>query len=205
MDLDKIKVVWKKQSNKEKYTSEQIFKMLKSKSINSVKWIFLISLSEVCVAIFIYLFSLIKPSAKLVNTLHTSNEYIYHVYKVLNIMVLIVSIIFVFHFLKSYKKIKVQSSVMNLTKQIINFRKRVNYFIYFNFGMFFITFSVLIFIILSSSYSFDWISTNGLFVFISIASMFAICLGLLYLYYYLIYGIFLRRLKENIKDLESID
>lgn len=165
----------------------------------------MISLSEVCIAIFIYLFSLMKPNTKLVNTLQTSSDYIPYVYRALNIIVLIVSIIFVYYFFKSYRKIQVQSSVMDLTKQIINFRKRVNYFIYFNLGIFLIIFSILIFIILSSSYSFDWISMNGFFVFISIASIFAICFGLLYLYYYLIYGIFLRRLKQNIKDLKSVD
>lgn len=205
MDLDKIKEVWRSQSNKEIYTSEQIFNMLKSKSINSVKWIFMISLSEVCIAIFIYLFSLMKPNTKLVNTLQTSNEYIPYVYKALNITVFIVSIVFIYYFFKSYRKIKVQSSVMDLTKQIINFRKRVNYFIYFNLGIFLIIFSVLIFIILSSSYSFEWISMNGLWVFISIVSMFAISFGLLYLYYYLVYGVFLRRLKKNIKDLKSVN
>lgn len=205
MDLDKIKEVWRSQSNKEIYTSEQIFNMLKSKSINSVKWIFMISLSEVCIAIFIYLFSLMKPNTKLVNTLQTSNEYIPYVYKALNITVFIVSIVFIYYFFKSYRKIKVQSSVMDLTKQIINFRKRVNYFIYFNLAIFLIIFSVLIFIILSSSYSFEWISMNGLWVFISIASMFAISFGLLYLYYYLVYGVFLRRLKKNIKALKSVN
>lgn len=205
MDLDKIKEAWKSQSNKEKYTSEQIFKMLKSKSINSVKWIFMISLSEIFIAIFIYLFSLIKPNINLIDTLQSNNLAVFYIYKTLNITVFIVSIVFVYYFFKSYRKIQVQSSVMDLTKQIINFRKKVNYFIYFNLGIFLVIFSVLIFIILSSSYSLEWVSLKGLWVSISIALIFAISFGILYLYYYLIYGIFLRRLKKNIRDLKSVN
>lgn len=207
--LDSLKEAWKSQESDKRYSSAEIFKMLKRKSISSVKWIFIISILELIFAIvaYIYMFSNISV-AEYHQDLLNQLGYWGIIYEVITFIVYGVTFLFIFIFFKSYQGIRVQSSIKELSLDIISFRKVVNYFIYFNIIMLFIILLVLLIPMLSQFpelSNMDWFSSTGLGFIAGIVIFFLSLLGLLWLYYYLVYGTFQRRLKRNLKELDRLE
>ena len=208
-DLDSLKSAWQETSNEKNYSSGEIFSMLKRKSISAVKWVFIISLIEIvfAVGLYIYFFATVNIS-EYHQTLLRDYGNLAYVYEALNFIVYGVTFWFIWLFFKSYQKIKVQSSVRDLSQDIINFRKTVQYFIRFNLVMFFI--------ILVMSFVNVWKNNPNLndtaldsemgIIIIALSAVIILSVfGLIWLYYYLVYGTFQRRLKRNLRDLDTMN
>jgi hypothetical protein len=207
--LDKLKDAWKSQDySKHKVSTNDIYKMLHSKSSSIVKWIFYISIIEF---IFINCINLFTDMDKYLDIYKEMG--MYNIILVSTVISYIVILGFIYLFYKNYKKISADSDAKTLMKNIINTRKTVKYYIYFNILFMVLVMSILFYFIFSSPENIalykitnnfeQGVTDNQLLA--AIVIMMSIVIGILLLLYRLIYGILLRRLKKNHKELELLD
>lgn len=208
-ELELLKKDWKKNDGQFKQVSEnEIYGMLHKSSSSIVKWIFIISIIEL----------LLGP---LLGILLSSKEYNlmlerYHLKTVILIFSVInytVILYFIYKFYTNYKRINATDSVNHLLKNIIDTRKTVKHYITYNLSMG----VVLFFIVFGSQAIYEpkivklihdiggdsnkgYIIVFGIYFVITIVVMFFV-----WLFYRLIYGILLRRLKRNYNELQKIE
>lgn len=208
-DLDSLRDVWKSQVNEKKFTSDEIFAMLKRKSSSSVKWIFMISLAELILGIVMYI-SMFSNFSVNVYHKHLLEQMGYWaiIYEVISFIIYGATFLFIYIFFRSYRRIHVQDSIRELSKDIINFRKVVNYFIYFNLIVVFVLLWIFLIPMISQNpelMDLDWTSATGIGFIVGVLLSFSLVLAVFWLYYYLVYGTFQRRLKRNLKELDALD
>ncbi len=208
--LDKLKKEWQSREQElPKISYNDIYKMLLKKSSSIVKWIFIISVAELLFWIGLY-FIIPEDNMKLMHEMGIGNIMYYA-----NIIHFIVFGIFIFLFYKNYQSIQVTDNTKMLMKNILNTRKTVRYFVFYNVGMFIVSSIVID--------SFFYTNSNKLYNVMDFASKgvpqenFAnvfiiaqilvgiVVIGLLILFYWLVYGILLKRLKSNYKELEKME
>ncbi|GGK46702.1 MULTISPECIES: hypothetical protein [Flavobacteriaceae] len=209
-ELDILKKDWKKQdANFPKLSYDEIYKIIHKKSSSIVKWIFII-----CIAEFLFwgFINLLIPESffTIYEKLHLKAflkiTYIFH-YAVV--------VVFIYLFYKNYSSICVVDSTSLLMKKIIKTRKTVNYYVYYNIIMTIIL-SIIVNIIMFSDPALLNEVMNPKHVPIDETKFFYIVLtvhivgllimsGLLWLYYKLVYGILLRKLNKNYKELETLN
>jgi hypothetical protein len=207
--LDKLKEAWKSQDySKHKVSTNDIYKMLLAKSTSYVKWIFYISIIEFLVIIALNL--LIDNDKYLDLYIQMGMKNMIQIVTVISYLIMI---IFIYLFYKNYRKINVGTDAKTLMKSILNTRKTVKYYIYFNLGFMAVSSAMLLNKIFSSSENTttyklksqipEAFSDTTLLIILS-ASM-VLVIGFILLVYRIIYGILLRRLKRNYKELEQLD
>ncbi len=211
-ELEILKSDWKKrQQNLPKLSYNEIYKMLYKKSTTIVKWIFIISIAEL---IFWTSLSLITPqSTHEVLDLLGLTKYL----MIFNIIHYIIFIGFIVVFFKNYASIKVTDNTKQLMASILKTRKTVRYFVIYN-----VTGFALLLILLNLLYYFQgdllfeyFSQENGvayqdketfMLSFYIVNIIFGIVmLGLVLLFYRIVYGIFLKRLKKNYNELAKIE
>ncbi|MPS65258.1 MULTISPECIES: beta-carotene 15,15'-monooxygenase [Chryseobacterium] len=216
-DLDSFKKTWQEQPVQEKYDNTEILQMLNRKSRNYVKYIFWISVVELLFFSGIGLFYIIKGDEsnsflKLLERLGAQKtpEIIANfdtIYLAIKVLSLLVTAYFVFKFYQNYHKIKIEENLKGLITRIIKFKKTVNAFILISIAIllvFILTFTAFIFYALNSQN----IEPKGSDLMIVIAIIIvstALCVLLIWLYYKLVYGIIIRKLDKNLKQLKEID
>ncbi len=207
--LDKLKGAWKSQDySKHRVSSTDIVKMLHAKSSSYVKWIFYISIFEF---VFIILLNLLVDNNKnmaIFNDMGMENMIL-----TITVISYLIMIVFIVLFYKNYQKINVNTNAKTLMKDILNTRKTVKTYIYFNISFMAITSFLMFYTVFSNEENTgvyritsdiqEDFSTNALIIAISVSML--LFIGLLLLIYRLIYGILLRRLKKNYKELEQLD
>ena len=118
-------------------------------------------------------------------------------------------------FYKNYKAISVIESTSVLMKKIINTRKTVNYYVYYNLILYAVLSIVINAILFSNAElltevlkpegtSIDNDTFFNIMLISQIVTFFVVC-GLLWLYYRIIYGILLKRLTKNYAELEVLE
>jgi len=215
-ELDDFKSLWQSQKDEKSYDSSQIFKMIHKKSINSVQWLFVISIIELLFGVLISLWSYLSGnhfySEETLNSVGKESldklEYLSH-------LGLIGSLIFMGIIYFYYRKISSNLSVKGLMGNIIKFRKTVIGFlvswltlttvllapIYYQMGK-----TAYLNNIAEKTLSTEEIAStaNGAgwgFMVVILLFIFVV-FGL---YYLIIYGFFLRRLNKNLKELKKIE
>lgn len=208
-ELDKLKGAWKSQDySNHKVSSTDIYKMLQAKSTSYVKWIFYISIIEFLLVI-------------ILNLTFDNDKYL-GIYEEMGMRNLIIAttvfsyaimIVFMYLFYNNYKRICVNTDTKTLMDSIFKTRKTVKTYIYFNIGFMAVTSFILFYQIFSSDKNIllykeisnvpEDFSTTNLIIFIVIGM--TVFISLLLLIYRIIYGILLRRLKKNYKELEQLD
>jgi len=207
MELDDLKSAWKSVPEEHKYNKKDIFEMMKKKSSSTIKWLFTFTLIEFIIVLLFTTITLIKgqilTTYSSINHINTYNNFITG-----SVISIIITLVFLYIIFKNYKKINVNTSVINLTNQIIKFRRMVNIFIfitiasliiisipyYYNLGQ------ELYFAKFSESYDQNKASTIGLIAVI-IAIVFLLIISSLY--YFIIYFFFLRKLTKNLTHLKK--
>jgi hypothetical protein len=208
-DLDKLKGAWKNQDySKHKVSTNDIYKMLHAKSTSYVKWIFYISIIEFLVIIALNIFIDKDQYLDFYIQMGMKNMII-----IVSVISYIIMLIFIYLFYKNYKKINVNTDAKTLMKSILNTRKTVKYYIYFNLGFMAISSAMLLNKIFSSSENILAYKVQGKIpeefpdttLLITLIVLMILFIGLALLIYRIIYGILLRRLKKNYKELEQLD
>lgn len=208
--LEKYKKVWINQPEESnKLSAVEIYKLAHSKSSSIVKWIFIIGILEFVLWTGINLF-IPDSFYKIYEDLNLMG--FVHVFTVLYYIVIIV---FLYLFYKNYKKISIIDSTKKLIHNILGVRKTVKYYVIYN-----LVAVILVSIIVNTTMFSDTnklmeianpknlaMDLNQVITITVISQIIAllIILVLLWLFYKLIYGILLKKLNRNYKELAKLD
>ncbi len=207
--LELLKKDWKKQDdNYPRLSYDQLYKMIWKKSSSIVKWIFIISIIELLVGTFL---NIILSGDDYWQTLEKYN--LKGVTEISYILSYAITFYFIFRFYQNYKRISATDDAATLMKNILRTRKTVKCYIayiliYTAITVVGITIYMLYLHIDSeqsqfAKYTFNawqWFKFIGIFVII-LASF----LGLIWLFYRLVYGILLKRLRKNYEELKKLE
>ena len=198
--LENYKKVWENQpEDTNKVSAVEIYKMAQLKSSSIVKWIFIIGIIEFLILNSMYFLIDLEEAMKVYENLGLKNFIFYS-----QIAAYIILIYFLTMFYRNYKKISAIESTKALMKKIIKTRKTVRNYVLFNFA--YLVLIMMVVTTVSINTSFDNLSTKEvLLIIISTLIATLLILGLLWLFYQLIYGILLRKLNRNYKELAKLD
>jgi hypothetical protein len=209
-ELDLLKKAWQKDTHTFEQVSEtDIYKMLHTKSSSIVKWILVISIIEVLCWI---LLSVLWNTDEYIKKIHAENTIIY--FKILNFVNYAVILGFIYAFYKNYIKISTTASTKQLMHDILKTRRTVQYYVWYNLSMTFI--SMIIGFVIQFVFNpkmkmlADKIaqedSYRTLCVTVGIMLLaIVIVVFVFWAFYKLLYGILLRKLNTNYKELKKID
>ena len=209
-ELELLKKDWQENQKFPKLSKQEIYALLHKKSSSIVKWIFILSLIEFGFWTVLALF--MKD---------TEAQQRFDSYEMDHIMIpfmvigyLILGYFFV-TFYKNYKKISSTDSVILLMKNILNTRKTVKQYVLFNLVFIYISLVIGVWIEMDKNPDFQLITskfteTNEYLVMYGIVAILTLLMmvaltGILLGFYYLVYGILLKRLKKNYKVLKEIE
>ncbi|MDT0622555.1 hypothetical protein RM520_13060 [Croceitalea sp. P007] len=209
-ELELLKKDWQKQeASLPKLTYDQIYKMIWKKSSSIVKWIFYISIIEFVFWIAISLVpikneELNGKGAQLTKITDWTIDIIFYV----------VIIYFIYRFYLNYKKISATDSARDLMKKIIKTRKTVMQYVWFNLGLFAVTMIVVLLEVLIFNPPIELTerissADSTLIAWLLLGIVFAAAIVffglLLWLFYRLLYGILLKRLNVNYRELKKLE
>lgn len=207
-ELDLLKKDWKRNENSfNQVTETEIYKMLHKKSSSIVKWILIISILEVLLWTAVSVFSgtddyLIAAGRE---------EWITY-FQLFNFLNYGVILVFIYLFYKNYVRISTTASTKRLMDDIIRTRKTVNFYVWYNLTMIVLSFIVGFIIAFLCNPDADQLrqrlsEDNGAFavIIVLIVLFIVIFAALAWLFYRLVYGILLRKLLANYKELKKID
>lgn len=208
--LDLLKKDWQKERNFPKITESEIYTMIHKKSSSIVKWIFVISVLEILFWVGLSILFSDDRQKEMVK--------MYHLDLFMNISTVIhwiILVVFIFLFYRNFRNISNTSSTKSLMNSILKVRKIVQYYVWYN-----LVVGLLIFVVIwISALQFDE-NLNTIFqkatdsgtkagiwvgMVITLIIVAILMFGILWLFYRIIYGILLKRLYKNYKELEKIE
>lgn len=203
-ELEDLKNKWAKQDFSQSFSKEEIKGFLQKKSTHSIKWIFYLSIVEFV----LYMsFPLLVP-----NYLDSFDYYrnlnLFEFSIVTTVLGYILLLYFMWRFFQNYKNISVANSIKDHLSAILNTRRAVNQYFYFNVAILIIFTIVVLLAALERDKNIIALQEENsslLMMIFMIGILIAIILGLFGLLYYFVYGRFLRPLKNNEKDLLEIE
>ncbi|MDH6250725.1 membrane protein implicated in regulation of membrane protease activity [Chryseobacterium sp. H1D6B] len=216
-DLDSFKKTWQEQPVQQKYDNSEILQMLNKKSRNYVKYIFWISVVEFLFFSVMGIFYLMQGEEsnsflKVLEKLGAQKTpEVKHnfatIYLILKVLSLLVTAYFVYKFYQNYRKIKIEEDLKGFIIRIIKFKKTVNAFILISILLliaFTSIFTAFIFYALNSqSIELNNSTLTGFIIGIVLSTGLSVLL--IWLYYRVVYGIIMKRLDKNLKQLKDLD
>ena len=208
-ELEFLKKDWKKQgADFPKLTYMEIYKLIHKKSSSIVKWIFII-----CIAEFVFwgLIALCIPESTFaIYEKFNLNTFLF----IAQGLHYLVVFFFIYLFYKNYKTISVVDNTGLLMKNILKTRKTVNYYVYYNITLYILLSIILNIVIFShpdilienimpKNASLEADKFLGIMIVVQIVVLLAMC-AIIWAYYRIIYGILLKKLNRNFKELESM-
>ena len=198
--LDKYKETWTKQVEMPgKFSTLEIYKMAHAKSSSIVKWIFVIGILEFIFMNSLYFFMDMDEAYKQYEELGLESFVLYS-------QIVAYSILFYFlaQFYLNYIRISSIDSTKQLMNKIIKTRKTVRDYVFFNLG--YLGLTMIVVTIASININIDHLNNKQILmvVFIMIIAT-VIILGLFWLFYQLLYGILLKKLNRNYKELARLE
>lgn len=210
-ELDLLKKDWKKQdASYPELSYNEIYKLIHKKSSSIVKWIFIICIVEL---LFWSGLNLLVPEKYLEIYDKFNLRTFLYVTQAIHYSIVF---IFIYLFYKNYKAISVTETTNLLMQKIIKTRKTVNYYVYYNIALYVLLSVIVNFIMFSNPETMiealnpnNKINVSGakFLNIMLIAQIIAlvVIIGLLWVYYRIIYGILLKRLNRNYKELETLE
>ncbi len=207
-ELDLLKKDWKRKEHSFSQLSEtEIYKMIHKKSSSIVKWILIISILEVLLWTFI---GFVYSTDEYLKSLRHEELLVYM--RILNWVNYAVILIFIYLFYRNYVNISTTSSTRRLMKDILHARKTVQYYVWYN--LFMAVLSLVSGIAFALAYnpkvvplkekmlheSSVMLETVGILIVLIAAAV-----TIFWLFYRLLYGILLRKLLANYRELKKID
>lgn len=204
-ELDLLKNDWQKNNSSFVPIQEvELYKMLHKKSSSIAKRIFVISVFEILfwtgISLFIY------------TDTYSTNIKIELFFEIFNYFNYGVIFIFIYLFYRNYLAISTLVSTNKLMNAILKTRKTVQYYVWYNLIIVFISMIIGFYIgftnntktlIIKDDFT---VNDTNLFVLIAIVVVcIGIVFGLFWLFYKLLYGGLLRKLLSNYKELEKIE
>lgn len=210
-ELELLKKDWQsREKDLPKLSYDKIYKMIRKKSSSIVKWIFFISVIEFVFWAAINLINYSEESRELEKEWHIQD-----MSTALTVINYVVLIYFIVRFYLNYKQITITDSSRKLMKSILKVKSTVTQYVWFNIGIFCVSLIMLLYgsltygeesekIMAAASAAGNetlfWVMLIGLFVIII-----GIILLLIWLFYRLLYGILLNRLRKNYAELKKLE
>ena len=210
-ELELLKKDWNKDNNDyPKLSYNDIYKMILKKSSSIVKWIFIISLLE-----FIF-WSFLSFALKDSDSMARFNSYdADYVIIPLTIVSYIVLAYFFYIFFKNYKSISVTDSAKSLMEKILKTRQTVKHYVAFNLVFSIVAVVIVLFVEFDQDQELinlvNTAAANGKTVqfyttfTLTVLAVLVVVIVVLLLFYWLVYGILLRRLNKNYTELKKLD
>lgn len=216
-NIDDLKNTWQKQPVESKYESNDILAMLNKNSRNYIKYILWISIAEflLIIGITLYYLSTGTEANHLLSILTKSGvtitpiiqENLNTFYTVMKVLSIVITMYFVIKFYQNYRQINIDAGLKKFIIQIISFKKTVNQFIFANILLLvssMLTLGFMIYTIFSrQNIRMESSELAGFIVGATVALL--ISVGLMWLYYRLVYGILTRKLGRNLRQLQEIE
>ncbi|MDR5589991.1 hypothetical protein [Christiangramia sp. SM2212] len=208
-DLDLLKKDWKKQEKNLPHLSyDELYKMIWKRSSSIVKWIFIISIVEFLLGAVLNIFLADDHYWEQMEK-YSLTEFIIATY----VISYLITFYFIYKFYNNYRSISTTDSASMLMKSILKTRKTVKYYISFILISSGVVFLVSLILMLrnhavnadpgQANMEFD---TKQWAIFIGGTLIaLAILLGIIWLIYRVVYGILLRRLHKNYKELKKLE
>lgn len=203
-ELDFLKEHWSKQTDYPIKTRAEIQKILQKSSSNTLKWLIGANIFELCFFILIGL--LFGNSAED----QIDAESIYWLSK-LDYVIYALPIIFSLIFISLIRKISTNNSVSGLISSVIKARKLLNIYIYINFSIFIGIIYYSIYLSLTSE-QFKNVNSAELSPTVTFTILIITCvlISIVYMliiwgFYKLLYGRFLKRLNQNLDQLKDME
>jgi len=202
-ELDILKKNWNKETHP-KVTTYAIYKMILKKSSSAVKWIFIICLIELSIGLISGVF-FSSESYEGVNLP-------FWVEPAITYSSILIALIYSYKFYRNYKTINTTSSIKSLLTNIIKTRRTVKQYVLINLSLM----AILVVVVLSytltapigvsNEIAFQIISTKDYFILgLIILFVTSIIIGICLLVYFLLYGLLMRKLNKNYKELKQLD
>ncbi len=201
--LEHIKDIWKKQEDcKMKFSREDIYDMMYQKSSSAVKWILIISLLEFTIPNILLIFSDYKATLSFYNKYDLTR--MMEVYFSIHFVVIIY---FIYRFYLNYKNISAGQSVKQLMENIIQTRKTVKYYIYYNIAIAGLIGVHTFYKVFKSETFRESLPEDAHMTFIWMIALILFAIVLLFFWgvYRIIYGFLLRKLKNNYRELKRTE
>ncbi|MBC31353.1 MAG: hypothetical protein CMH48_10970 [Muricauda sp.] len=209
-ELELLKKDWQqKEGQLPRLSYDEIYKMVRRKSSSVVKWIFYISIAEFL--FWIILFFVPVPGGKL---MAEGAIILQNIEVGLEIIRYAAVAYFIVKFYQNFKKISVTDSAKNLMKNIIVVRRTVMQYVWFNLGVF----AVMMVIVFIEYVNYDprielktmiAEAENSILLWLGVCIALLVSIGffafLLWLFYRILYGILLKRLNENYRELKKLE
>jgi hypothetical protein len=210
-ELEILKKDWQKEDpNFPKLSYDQIYKMILKKSSSIVKWIFIISILEF---VFWIAISFGLKSSSLNDDIVTVESST--IFVVLSVISYIILAYFFYKFYMNYRTINSTDNATRLMENILRTRRTVKHYVAFNLIGIVVSVGILLPYFMNQDPNtksiIDNATANGeLFKFyagiiIVTLLMLAVVIGVLLLFYWLIYGILLKRLNRNYRELKKLE
>ena len=202
--LENLKNVWQNQPETGlNYTKEDIHNMVKKKSTSIVKWILIISIIELLLPYVLFLFTDLKTEDQIYADYGLEN-----LRRNYTIVYVIIILGFIYLFYRNYRNISADSSVKSLLSDILKTRKTVKYYIYFNLILFGILgIHILYASIQSEAFIENTLPENANITVLWVSAILALGLTILVLWFFyrLVFGFFLKKLQRNYKELRKME
>ncbi|MCF6295095.1 MAG: hypothetical protein L3J25_05350 [Flavobacteriaceae bacterium] len=210
-ELELLKKDWQKDKNKyPKLSYDDIYKMILKKSSSIVKWIFIISLLEFAFWGIITFALKDTESMKRFESYDADNIII-----PISIISYAILAYFFYRFFMNYKTISVTDSAKVLMENILKTRRTVKQYVAFNLIFLVISTIAVLFVEFDKDTELisqvEQASANGeVFMFYAkiilvTAVILAVAIGVLLLFYWLVFGLLLGRLNKNYKELKKLE
>lgn len=200
-NLENLKNVWQNQAvTGLSYTKEDIHNMVRKRSSSIVKWILIVSIVEFLLPYILILFTDLETPNRILTEYGLGT--IDRNYTIIHVVIILG---FIYMFYKNYRNISADSSVKILLGDILKTRKTVKYYIYYN----------LILIAVIGLHSFYMIFNSETFIsklpenanitvfWITAIMLWGLFILLVWCFYRIVYGFFLKKLKRNYAELRK--
>lgn len=210
-ELELLKKHWKQQDTEYPHVSANaIYKMILKRSSSIVKWIFIISLLEF--ALWTSLTFFLKDSKNAQQFDKMDSNYLLVPLSVIGYVILGY---FFYLFYRNFRRISVTDSAKVLMENILKTRRTVKNYVLFNLLFMVVSTMAILYIEFDQDEALiqktQAAAANGdVFMFYAkfiliVAGVLAVFAGVLLFFYWLIYGLLLRKLNRNYKELRKLE
>ncbi|WP_445956053.1 hypothetical protein [Yeosuana sp.] len=208
-ELELLKKDWgKKDTEFKKLSSQDIYSMLHKKSSSIVKTLFYISIGELVFWILVNTIPYFTSDSyrERLESVY-SNEY---VFTGLTIFSYAVILLFIYLLFKSHKAISVTDNAKKLMESILKTRKVIKYYVIYNLVMAFVSMVIGLYLAIINnpeiSDTFAHLDKKQTLITYSILiGCTAVFVFVIWLFYKLLYGLLLKRLNRNYKELKKLE
>ena len=212
-ELELLKKDWQKKGEQlPKLTYDDIHRMTWKKSSSIVKWILIISILEIIIPNLLYLIPSFRQSMSIYE-----NTVVDQYFMGMTVVYYLVVFYFIYLFYKRYKEISVLDSAKGLMRKIIRTRRTVKYYVIFSLSTILVFIAIVIIgIYLNDSFMDNFTELAGdskevspeklkTTLMVSMAILGVVLTAFFGGIYFLLYGLLLRKLKSNYKELKKLE